>query len=81
MDNITFSNESELEELYKRYDEIINITLINIYSMSKTKGEIVLSPINRKNQNHLYLLNLIYNMQNLFVHSKLYSYNVHNYIL
>lgn len=66
MDNITFSNESELEELYKRYDEIINITLINIYSMSKTKGEIVLSPINRKNQNHLYLLRVALLAKDIF---------------
>ena len=43
-------------ELFDKYDEIINITMINMYTLSKDKGEIVLSGINRKDRNHLYIL-------------------------
>lgn len=56
MEAITFSNEPEMKELYDKYDEIINITLLNIYSLSKNKGEIVLSNIDRKNKDHLFVL-------------------------
>ena len=56
METVTFSNEQELQELYDKYDEIINITLVNLYTLSKEKGEIILSGINRFNKDHLYVL-------------------------
>lgn len=43
-------------ELFDKYDEIINITMINLYTLSKEKREIVLSDINRKDRNHLFIL-------------------------
>ena len=66
MENITFSNEAEREELYKLYDEIVNITLVNIYTMSKEKGEIILGHIDRKNKEHLYFLRVALIAKDLF---------------
>lgn len=66
METITFSDEAKREEEYKLYDEIINITLINIYSLSKEKEQIILSEINRKNQDHLYLLRVALIAKDLF---------------
>ena len=45
-----------VEELYNKYDEIINITMVNLYTLSKDKGEIVLSDIDRNNRDHLFVL-------------------------
>lgn len=56
METVTFSNSQEMDELYNKYDEIINITMVNLYTLSKNKGEIVLSNIDRKNKDHLYIL-------------------------
>ena len=58
METITFSNEEEAKYLLDRYDEIINITIVNLYSLSKTKGIIVLSNIDRKSKDHLYILRI-----------------------
>ena len=58
METITFSNSQEREELFNKYDEIINITMVNLYSLSKAKETIVLSNIDRKNKDHLYILRI-----------------------
>lgn len=58
METVTFSNPQEKEELYNKYDEIINITMVNLYSLSKEKGEIILSGIDRHNKDHLYVLRI-----------------------
>ena len=29
------------EELFDKYDEIINITMVNLYTLTKEKGEII----------------------------------------
>ena len=58
METVTFSNEKELQELYNKYDEIINITLVNLYTLSKEKNEIILSGIDRNNKDHLYVLRI-----------------------
>lgn len=44
------------EELFNKYDEIINITMVNLYTLSKDKGEIILSDIDRNNKDHLFIL-------------------------
>lgn len=58
METVTFSNPHEKDELYNKYDEIINITMVNLYSLSKEKGEIILSGIDRHNKDHLYVLRI-----------------------
>lgn len=54
METITWSNDQK--ELFNKYDAIINITLVNFYSLGKDKRELILSGIDRKNKDHLYIL-------------------------
>ena len=51
----TFSTE----ELLNKYDEVINIIMINLYSFSKDKEKIILSEIDRKNKDHLLIFLLL----------------------
>lgn len=44
------------QELFNQYDEIINITMANIYTLSKDSGNIVISNFDRKNKDHLFIL-------------------------
>ena len=44
------------EELLNKYDEVINIIMVNLYSFSKDKEKIILSEIDRKNKDHLLIL-------------------------
>lgn len=58
MEDITFSNKHEQDILFDEYDKIINITLVNLYTLSNKKKEIVLSGIDRHNKDHLYALRI-----------------------
>ena len=42
----------------KVFDEICGIAFINVFSLTKDKPRIVLSPFNPKNTEHLFLLNI-----------------------
>lgn len=44
------------QELFDNYDEIINITMVNIYTLTKEKGTIIISDFNRKNRDHLFVI-------------------------
>ena len=44
------------QELLDNYDEIINITMVNIYTLTKEKGTIIISDFNRKNRDHLFVI-------------------------
>lgn len=44
------------KELFNKYDEIINVTMVNLYTLSKGRGEIVLSDLDRNNKDHLFIL-------------------------
>ena len=44
------------EELLNKYDEVINIIMVNLYTLSKNSEKIVLSGIDRKNKDHLLVL-------------------------
>ena len=44
------------EELFDKYDEIINITMVNLYTLTKDKGEIIISDFDRKNKDHLFVI-------------------------
>ena len=44
------------QELFNKYDEIINITMVNLYTLSKEKGEIIISDFDRKNKDHLFVI-------------------------
>lgn len=44
------------EELFDKYDEIINITMVNLYTLTKEKGEIIISDFDRKNRDHLFVI-------------------------
>lgn len=47
---------TETEELFNKYDEVINIIMVNLYTLSKNDGKIVLSGLDRKNRDHLLVL-------------------------
>ena len=44
------------EELLNKYDEVINIIMVNLYTLSKNNEKIVLSGLDRKNRDHLLIL-------------------------
>ena len=44
------------QELFNKYDEVINITMVNIYTLTKEHKKIILSGIDRKNYDHLFIL-------------------------
>lgn len=44
------------EELFDKYDEIINITMVNLYTLCKDTQTIVISDFDRKNRDHLFIL-------------------------
>lgn len=44
------------EELFDKYDEIINITMVNLYTLTKEKGEIIISDFDRNNRDHLFVI-------------------------
>ena len=44
------------QELLDNYDEIINITMVNIYTLTKEKGTIIISDFDRKNRDHLFVI-------------------------
>ena len=44
------------QELLDNYDEIINITMINLYTLTKEKGTIIISDFDRKNKDHLFVI-------------------------
>ena len=44
------------QELIDNYDEIINITMVNLYTLTKEKGTIIISDFNRKNRDHLFVI-------------------------
>lgn len=45
-----------VQELLDNYDEIINITMVNLYTLTKEKGSIIISDFNRKNRDHLFVI-------------------------
>lgn len=53
MEQITMN---DVDELYNKYDEVINIIMVNLYTLSKDAKKIVLEGINRKNEDHLLVL-------------------------
>lgn len=53
MENITMTRN---QELLDKYDSVINVALVNIYTLSKEKEKIVLTNFDRKNKDHLLFL-------------------------
>lgn len=53
MEDITMTQN---QELLDKYDNIINVALVNIYTLSKEKEKIVLTNFDRKNKDHLLFL-------------------------
>lgn len=43
-------------ELYREYDGLIGLTLLNLHTLSKEKGEAQLGSFDRKNKEHLFIL-------------------------
>lgn len=43
---------------YTMFDNIVSTTLVNIYSLSKVSGSIILENFDPKNKEHLYFLNV-----------------------
>ena len=44
------------QELLDNYDEIINITMVNLYTLTKEKETIIISDFDRKNRDHLFVI-------------------------
>lgn len=69
MKTVTFNNDFDKDILYDKYDQAINATMVNLYTLSKEKGEIILENIDRNNKNHLLILRVamiakdVYNFQ------------------
>ena len=53
MEDIKMINANEL---FNQYDEIINVIMVNLYSLSKEKGKIILSNLDKRNRDHLLIL-------------------------
>lgn len=53
---ITMTNDMEKDVLYDLYDQAINAVLVNIYTLTKNNGQIILSDADRKDKNHLLIL-------------------------
>lgn len=43
-------------ELFREYDGLIGLTMVNLYSLSKANKQIELGGFNKKNREHLFLL-------------------------
>lgn len=69
METVTFSNEFDKDILYDKYDQAINVVMVNIYTLTKEKGQIILENIDRNNKDHLLILRVamiakdVYNFQ------------------
>lgn len=69
MESVTFSNNFDKEALYDKYDQTINAIMINIYTLTKEKGQIILENIDRNDKSHLLILRVamiakdVYNFQ------------------
>ena len=69
METVTFSNDFDKDILYDKYDQAINVVMVNIYTLTKEKGQIILENIDRNNKDHLLILRVamiakdIYNFQ------------------
>lgn len=50
------NNTIDTQELFNKYDEIINITMVNLYTLCKDTKTIVISGMDRKNKDHLFML-------------------------
>ena len=44
------------EELFDEYDKIINITMVNLYTLSKDQKKIIITDFDKKNKDHLFIL-------------------------
>lgn len=44
------------QKLLDNYDEIINITMVNLYTLTKEKRTIIISDFDRKNKDHLFVI-------------------------
>jgi hypothetical protein len=69
MESVTFSNDFDKDILYDKYDQAINVVMVNIYTLTKEKGQIILENIDRNNKDHLLILRVamiakdVYNFQ------------------
>lgn len=69
METVTFSSDFDKDILYDKYDQAINVVMVNIYTLTKEKGQIILENIDRNNKDHLLILRVamiakdVYNFQ------------------
>lgn len=55
-----------VEDLFNEYDKIVNIVMINLYSLSKEKGKIILSELDKNNKDHLLILRVALMAKDIF---------------
>ena len=46
MESVTFSNDFDKDILYDKYDQAINVVMVNIYTLTKEKSFFVRSKLN-----------------------------------
>lgn len=69
METVTFSSDFDKDILYDKYDQAINVVMVNIYTLTKEKGQIILENIDRNDKDHLLILRVamiakdVYNFQ------------------
>lgn len=72
------------EELLNKYDEVMGILMVNIYTLSKESDKIILTNLNRKDKEHLLVLRAalmakdIYNRP-LYLNTNLWNWFVLNW--
>lgn len=55
-----------MEDKDKLYNDLSNVVLINLFSLSKDNFKIVLKNFNRKDKNHLYMFEMAKICRNIF---------------
>ena len=64
--NLKKSPTVDTNDLFREYDGLVGLTMLNIYTLSKETNTIRLIDFNRKNKEHLYFLRVALIAQDLY---------------
>ena len=56
----------DMKTIYREYDGLVGITMLNIYSLSKQDKTIKLCRFDKKNKEHLYILRIAYLARDIY---------------
>lgn len=86
MNNYTYTSSINKEELYKKYDNILGSTVVNLFSLSKGETGIFLNNFNYRSKMHrvfletAFLLNVMHNKK-IYLNMPLIHFLYFKYIL